>query len=145
MGQFSWITSDTDRSVLCDGSVKVKMLSPDGREFEETNYAGYGVFGGQDYFALVAELNGKTTREEGIDLLFNPDGNPNGVAHLADELGVKLPKIVSINATGSYDDYSPTESCPEQGWRQYDEEEDTCYYCDEPTGYCSCDDEEEYL
>ena len=146
MGQFSWITSDTDRSVLCDGTVKVKMLSPDGREFEETNYAGYGVFGGTDYFALVAELNGKEGREAGIDLLFNPDGNPHGVAHLADELGVVLPKIVSINARGDYDDYSPTESCPEQGWRQYDEEEEEqCSWCGENVNHCGCDEDEEYL
>ena len=143
MGQFSWITSDTDRSVLCDGTVKVKMLSPDGRVFEETNYEGYGVFGGMDYFALVAELNGKgTDRQEGIDLLFKD--NPRGSAALATESGIELPKIVSIDARGGYDNYAPTESCPEQGWRQHDDAEDRCPDCGDLVAYCYCE-ADEYL
>ena len=142
MGQFSWITSDTDRSVLCDGTVKVKMLSPDGRVFPETNYEGYGVFGGMDYFSLLAELNGKgDDRQEGIDLFFtdNQGGDPN----VAVENGVVLPKIVSIDAREEFDMYPESQSCPEQGWRQWDEEEDTCYYCGEELDYCTCDDLED--
>jgi len=145
MGQFSWITSDTDQSVLCDGSVRSKMLSPDGREFPEHNYEGYGVFDGMDYFDLVAELNGKETRQEGIDLLFQGD-NRSGVAIVAaSEYGVKLPKIVSIDAKGSWEDYAHSESCPEQGWRQHDEEEDTCSWCGENPDHCGCDEDDEYL
>ena len=135
MGQFSWITSDTDKSVLCDGTVKVKMLSPDGRVFEERNYEGYGVFGGMDFYALVAELNGKgNDRQDGIDLFFadNQGGDPV----------VVLPKIVSIDAVEEFDMYPESRSCPEQGWRQYDEE-DTCYYCGEELDYCTCDEDDD--
>ena len=57
MGMFSWITSDTERSFLVDGSVAVKMLSPTGEVFEERNYEGYGMFGDMDYFLLLAQLN----------------------------------------------------------------------------------------
>lgn len=144
MGQFSWITSDTDRSVLCNGSVPVKMLSPDGRVFEERGYEGYGVFGDKDYFVLVAELNGLgDNRQDGIDLLFK-DNSP-GDPMVASERGVKLPKIVSINAQGSWGDYAQTKSCPEQGWRQYDEPEDTCSWCGEDPDHCGCDEDDEYL
>jgi len=142
MGQFSWITSDTDKSVLTDGSVKVKMLSPDGRVFEETNYEGYGVFGGMDYFALLAQLNSRVTRQDGIDLLF--EDNQNGLASVAAERGLRLPKIVSIDAVGEYEDFAHTESCPNQGWSDH-AEEGGCYYCGEQEGYCTCDDEDEYL
>lgn len=146
MGQFSWITSDTDQSVLCDGSVRSKMLSPDGRVFPEHNYEGYGVFDGKDYFELVAELNGKTTRQEGIDLLYQGE-NRNGIAAIAvSEYGVVLPKIVSIDAQGEFESYCESESCPEQGWRDHAEEEaETCSWCGENVDHCGCDEEEEYL
>jgi hypothetical protein len=34
----------------------------------EQVYDGYGIFGGKDYYELLAEMNGLKTREEGIDL-----------------------------------------------------------------------------
>ena len=50
--------------------------------------------------------------------------NPGGSATVAAANGVVLPKIVSINALGDYDDYDHTESCPNQGFNDY--EDDTC-------------------
>jgi hypothetical protein len=45
------------------------MVDPrNGTKYDELCYQGYGVFGGKDYFELLAELNGKNTRDEGIDL-----------------------------------------------------------------------------
>lgn len=147
MGQFSWITSDTDKSILVDGSVAVKMITPDGRVFKETNYEGYGVFGGQDYFALVAELNGKTTREEGIDLLYQGK-NRSGDPDIAEEVyGMALPKLISMAGVENYDMHRHSQTCPEQGFRDWQDQEDTCYYCGEELDYCTCNDEEddEYL
>lgn len=65
MGVFSWITSDTNRSISCEGSDRptftVHMITRGGQVFTENNYEGYGEFGGKDIFVLVAELNGHTT------------------------------------------------------------------------------------
>ena len=92
MGFFSWITQDTNESILncyCGGEqFPVFMLDDKGNVWEETSYGGYGIFGGKDYYELVAEMN--------ADLI--PDwitkGNP--VPHLLGdrnkkrELGIKL-------------------------------------------------------
>ena len=145
MGMFSWITSDTKKSVLVDGSVPVKMLSPDGRVFEEENYEGYGVFGGKDYFSLVAELNGKKTREHGIDLLFKGENNNGSSEFAAGEYGIKLPKIISIHGEEDYNSHPHTESCPEQGFRDWDDVSTNCSWCGENEEYCTCDEDGEYL
>jgi len=119
------------------------MLSPDGRVFPEHNYEGYGVFDGMDYFALLAQMNKRVTRQDGIDLFFTD--NPNGVASLAASYGLLLPKIVSIDAEGDYEDFSHSESCPEQGWRDHNEEDEQCSWCGENPDHCSCDEEGDYL
>ena len=100
---FSWITADTKQSVLVDGSVPVKMIVPDGRVWEERNYEGYGIFGGKDFYELVAELNGTTGRLTGIVL-----------AH-SDNPSIILPKIVSINYNGLLEHTPHSPPCPNQG------------------------------
>lgn len=89
MGLFSWITQDTNRSIPCEGAsrptFKVTMTDNLGNKWTEENYQGYGVFGGKDFYELLAEMNGLRTREEGIDLYFdegdfrspNLDENPS--------------------------------------------------------------------
>ena len=57
------------------------MITRDGRVFFEKDYEGYGVFGGKDYYELVAELNGKgNDRRAGIDICFtaNSRGDCDG-------------------------------------------------------------------
>ena len=90
MGFFSWKTADTNKSIPNiyaeeDFGVKgftVYMLSPDGRKWKEAAYEGYGRFGGQDIYLLIAELNGLVGEDEtdlrrsAIDMIF--DGNPSG-------------------------------------------------------------------
>lgn len=45
------------------------MVNPlTGESYFEPDYEGYGVFGGKDYYELLAELNGKKSRDDGIDL-----------------------------------------------------------------------------
>ena len=73
---FSWLTKEGNSisNVFSSrGTFKVYMHSPDGRIWEESKYEGYGVFGGKDYFELMAELNGKKTRSDGIDLYYADD------------------------------------------------------------------------
>lgn len=75
MGMFSWITQDTKRSICTQCSsrdtFKVYMLDNKGNKWTEESYEGYGVFGGKDYFELLAEMNGLITREEGIKLQYS--------------------------------------------------------------------------
>jgi len=72
MGFFSWKTSDTNRSIANVYSGRsvfvVYMITRDGKHWEEDAYEGYGIFGGKDYYELLAEINGMKTREEGISL-----------------------------------------------------------------------------
>jgi len=87
MGFFSWKTQDTDRSICNAYSGKetftVYMSDNKGNVWREDNYQGYGEFGGKDYYELLAEMNGLTTRNEGVDLCFsyNPFISPNLTEH----------------------------------------------------------------
>ena len=83
MGFFSWITQDTKISIpnvhSSQQTFPVTMTDNKGNKWTERGYAGYGEFGGKDFYELLAEMNGKTTREEGIDLAFGqkPFISPN--------------------------------------------------------------------
>ena len=62
MGFFSWFTQDTHRSISnrhsSRGTFRVYMIDPkSGHRYQEYDYDGYGVFGGKDFYVLVAELN----------------------------------------------------------------------------------------
>jgi hypothetical protein len=72
MGFFSWMTSDTDESIMSRYSdypvSTVYMLSPGGgKSHREDNYEGYGVFGGVDAFVHLAKTNLPAERLEGLD------------------------------------------------------------------------------
>jgi hypothetical protein len=73
MGFFSFITQDTETSIYNHHTgleFPVQMTDNKGNRWIESSYSGYGMFGGKDYYELLAEMNGKTTRDEGIDLYF---------------------------------------------------------------------------
>ncbi len=62
MGCFSWCTSDTKKSIPCCmpfGGLPgtVYLLNPFGEPYKETDYEGYGEFGGHDVYDLVVEWN----------------------------------------------------------------------------------------
>ena len=62
MGFFSWFAQDTGRSISnrhsSRGPLIVYMVDPTiGKKYPEEDYDGYGVFGGKDFYVLVAELN----------------------------------------------------------------------------------------
>jgi len=75
MGYFSWITMDTNKSISNAYSSRntfpVTMSDNQGNKWTEEDYNGYGKFSGKDYYELLAEMNDKTTREEGITLSFS--------------------------------------------------------------------------
>ena len=73
MGFFSWYTQDTDKSISnCHSPRKtftVYMKDNKGRIWKEESYQGYGMFGGKDYFELVAEMNtGKKPNKDRVEM-----------------------------------------------------------------------------
>lgn len=120
MGFFSWITSDTNRSI-CNGysarkTFTVYLLQPHGLPtLREDHYEGYGVFGGRDVYALMAgwhgvPLSGEDTQEErckGIEI-----DNPNRDDDDRPTYPIKLVE----NPNLKYEDVEESESCPEQGF-----------------------------
>ena len=127
MGFFSWKTQDTDKSIANNYSIRptftVVMLDDKGNKWYEQSYEGYGVFGGKDYYELLAEMNGLTgdgtedLRMQGINLAFR--GNPSGEG----TEGVKYPNLVEMAAGWEYDPIGP-ESCEFQGYFYGDEDDD---------------------
>ncbi len=107
MGQFSWITQDTNEDIRNNSTNPelnaAYMHDNKGNVWEEKNYEGYGVFGGKDYYQLVAEMNGvdgitgdeDNDRELGIELAFSgkPYLSPNLTRHKKWEWVYTPPKI----------------------------------------------------
>jgi len=130
MGFFSWMTQDTDKSISNQYSSRntfpVYMIDDKGNSYYEPNYEGYGVFGGKDYYELLAEMNRITDfiegdvmnelRTKGINLAFKD--NPSGYGTPE----VKYPNLVEDKEGWVYDIKGP-ESCPEQGYFYSDDEE----------------------
>jgi hypothetical protein len=136
MGFFSWKTMDTDKSISNNysnrGSFKVEMLDDKGNVWTEDNYEGYGVFGGKDFYELLAEMNGFVSqkgltyevdgeaytdeaRSYGISLAFKDNGSGDHT------FGVKYPNLVEEANGWRYDYYGP-DSCESQGYF-YDDED----------------------
>ena len=82
-GQFSWMTQDTEQQIGSErqNTIDVYMYDNEGNQYYEKKYDGYGKFGGMDYYALLAKMNGYSDedlskkgmemRDLGIDLAFN--------------------------------------------------------------------------
>lgn len=82
---------DTNQSIPVSGSrrstFQVTMTDDKGNKWLEPDYEGYGVFGGKDFYALLAEMNGierggmdeDEYRGAGIELAFSdkPHKQPN--------------------------------------------------------------------
>ena len=122
MGFFSWKTSDTNKSISniysSRGTFPVYLLLPDDSFIEEPEYQGYGIFGGEDVYALVARWNARERctgdpredRSVGIELACRDEDNA--------ALGYPI-KIVEHPVP--YEDALPSESCEYQGFF-YDDE-----------------------
>ena len=136
MGFFSWKTSDTNKSISnrysSRGALPVYVLCPDGTKIKETNYEGYGVFGSEDIFVLVAKwnypdsckdangdwLSDDIIRDLGLDVSYDVNA----------KYGIKIVEDGNLN----YDDVGVSECCPEQGFfyddglDEADEDDDWC-------------------
>lgn len=120
MGQFSWITQDTKESIResygCSDPDKISAYMHDnkGNVWEETSYEGYGVFGGKDYYQLLAEMN-------------NAEGLTGDEDHDR-QIGIKLAFGTASAITPNLTRYSEWEwrdeipmDCPNQGWIDFEE------------------------
>lgn len=140
MGQFSWFTQDTNVRIQNGKQFKVCMTDNKGRKFWEECYEGYGVFGGKDYFELMAEMNGYevVVIEEDDKLEFavyfngTQDGNlyddPDKAFEYLRDKGLKMAfdgnpygmsekwKHPSITENGWYCDGQPAAVDPDQGF-----------------------------
>ena len=125
MGFFSWKTQDTDRSIANNYSTRktftVVMIDNKGNKWVEQSYEGYGIFGGKDYYELLAEMNGLTCeyegekytdvmRSKGIDLAFSK-GDGSGVG----TEGVYYPNLIELADGWVYEMMGP-DSCENQGY-----------------------------
>ena len=111
MGFFSWRTQDSDRSIANRysnrQSFRVIMTDNKGNQYVEDDYEGYGVFGGKDYYELLAEMNGLgSDRSKGITLAFSKSSD--GVSE-----GVIYP---SLTECGTYYNGVSPENCEFQGY-----------------------------
>jgi len=135
MGFFSWKTQDTDRSIANTYSntktFRVQMIDNKGNVWTETQYDGYGVFGGKDYYELLAEMNGFTSDSTGdvytdeargfaINIAFKDNGSGVGTE------GVYYPNLIELADGWVYEMAGP-DSCEYQGYfyweTDYDDEE----------------------
>ena len=144
MGFFSWRTQDTDRSIANNYSTRktftVVMIDNKGNKWVEQSYEGYGVFGGKDFYELLAEMNGFVSekgltyeidseaytdeaRGFGISLAFKDNGS--GIA----TKGVYYPNLVE-KASGWVYEMGGPDNCEFQGYF-YDNEDDNSWDDDE--------------
>lgn len=111
MGQFSWFTQDTNKRIVNGEKFRVIMCDNKGNEWVEECYEGYGVFGGKDYYELLAEMNGlEPDRDLGIVLAFrnSPTGQNPDCIH------------PSLTESGEYYAGIAPEPDPDQGFETYE-------------------------
>ena len=127
MGFFSWITSDTHRSISNKysdkGALPVYLYCPDGTKIYEPDYEGYGEFGGHDAYALLAKWNypekccgdEEEDRSIGIDI----GCSDKQMAKL------KYPLKFAESDRYTYDELKPAMNCPDQGYFYPEDEEES--------------------
>lgn len=128
MSFFSFLTADTNVSIKNrysqDGATIVKLLWFDGdklQEVMETQYCGYGVFGGIDYFSLIDSLNGGTgARERGISLWSQYTREDILKTELESaKNNINFPRLVSQKWRGGMDAFKSlplNRFCPQRGY-----------------------------
>ena len=146
-GQFSWMTHDRGEQIGSEreNTINVWMFDNAGNMWYEKSYEGYGVFGGMDYYELMAKMNGYS--EEDLDIKVGKrnkiyrDIRGIGIALAFEELetrdekgDVLFPALMSDPKGFNYKRHDFTEEAqhdPNQSWYQepeYDEDEDEDYY-----------------
>ena len=141
-GQFSWMTQDTGEQIGSqdENQIPVYMFDDKGKYYYENDYDGYGVFGGKDYYDLVAEMNGYTAdNAEEFGGMFN-DLRGIGIKLSFDELETKnengdilFPALVTKPNFNwkSHDFTQESKNDPNQSWYEPEkEDEDDDYRSD---------------
>jgi len=156
-GQFSWMTQDTGQQIGSqdENQIPVYMFDDKGKYYYENDYDGYGVFGGKDYYDLVAEMNGYTADDaEELGGMFN---NLRGIGvklafgELEPKNGgpVLFPALVTKPDKFNYKSHNfavEAETDPNQSWYEPEEdEEDNSFDLDDNEDYGYNDEDEEEL
>lgn len=137
MGFFSWVTSDTNRSICNVFSGRktfpVYVLCPDGTVIEETNYEGYGEFGGHDIYALVAKWNiPEKCKDEHGNWLPDEQIRSYGIniaCYDEDNANLTYPIKLVEDQTLSYEEVKPSNGCKYQGYfYPLDDEDDENFF-----------------
>jgi len=135
MGLFSWMTSDTNESIsVADNpdyeescrrhqerrhpAFTVAMKDNHGNTWIEKAYAGYGEFGGKDYFEVVAEMNPKHPSFADVKpCKYDSELRCNGLhlAFLKDQDGIIYPTL-SRDPDFEWRKDAKPENCPDQGY-----------------------------
>jgi len=117
MGFFSWLTNERvsiSNSSSSKGALPVYMYLPDGTVIFEDCYDGYGVFGGLDFYDLVAKYNlpkeqltgnPDIDRDKGIDLIYRDSFTQP----------IIMPRF-SIYKNEKYENLNDPQDCPDQGY-----------------------------
>ena len=131
MGFFSWKTSDTKQSICNRYSNRktfpVYLVTPNNEYILEENYEGYGVFGGQDVFVLLAQWNaperctGNFDEDRWLGIRLNnrqeyikSEAGKNDALVASLDLGYPLKFTRDPNI--KYEDLEPAEHCEYQGF-----------------------------
>lgn len=146
-GQFSWMTQDTGEQIGSqdENQIPVYMFDNKGKFYYENDYDGYGVFGGKDYYELVAEMNGYTAdNAEEFGGMFN-DLRGIGIKLAFDELETKnengdvlFPALITRPNFNwkSHDFTQEPKNDPNQSWYEPEkEDEDDDYGSDNDDDY----------
>lgn len=148
MGQFSWKCQDTGKRIVNGRPMRVVMRDDKNNKYVEDCYEGYGVFGGKDFYELVAEMNGYEISCSGSTplVIHGPEGKFIGLydkyedaADKMRNIGIELAfdghphgdnpaiKYPSLTEQGWWCDGQCPESDPDQGFpmdEMYDEDEE---------------------
>ena len=120
-GQFSWMTQDTGQQIGSqeENMIPVYMFDDKGKYYYESNYDGYGEFGGVDYYELLDKMNGGDgDRSRGIDLAFEK---------IKTDSEILYPALVAKPREFDYKTHDFTQqpkNDPNQSWYMEPEEED---------------------
>jgi hypothetical protein len=102
------------------------MTDNKGNQYREDNYEGYGVFGGKDYYILLAEMNGcdlsnlTEQQQRGIGIyleyaFYERENNPKNGQPII---------FPSLSECGRYYSGGKPENCPYQGYFYNGEDDD---------------------
>lgn len=129
MGFFSWKTSDTNKSISNiysnRGAFPVYVLIPKefqseyGKYIEEKCYDGYGVFGNEDIYSLVAKWNVPERCYKDGKLLDNEELRSIGIeiaCYDKDNANLKYPIKIVENKDLEYEKVKPSKNAIDQGF-----------------------------